>query len=205
MWAHAIRGGLVGLALSIASVTAAQQPSTAQGQIRSPVLTIDADRLFGETLFGARVLAELGAATEALAAENRVIETTLQEEVDSLTARRPTMDVATFRQAADAFDTRVQRIRQEQDAKEAGLQQALAQGREAFLAAATPVLGQLMVDSGAVVILDRRTVFLSVGIVDVTDEAVAAIDAALGDGTGLDATVPETDVPVELNTPAPNP
>lgn len=187
----AIRAGLVGLALSMAGPVMAQQfPLPAPGQFRSPVLTIDADRLFGETMFGARVLAEVSAATDALAAENRLIETTLQGEVDSLTARRPTMSVVDFRAAADAFDGRVQRIRQEQDAKEAGLQQALAQGREAFLAAATPVLGQLMVDSGAVVILDRRTVFLGVGLVDITGEAVAAIDAAIGDGSDLPAPQP---------------
>lgn len=188
---HRVRAALLGMALIVAGPLPAQQaPTVVLGQIRSPVLTIDADRLFGETLFGARVLAEVGAATDALAAENRVIETTLQDEVDSLTARRPTMEVGAFRAEAEGFDVRVQRIRQEQDAKEAGLQQSLVLGREAFLAAATPVLGQLMVESGAVVILDRRTVFLGVGLVDITDQAVAAIDAALGDGSSVSAPAP---------------
>ena len=160
----------------------------ASSQVRSPVLTIDTDRLFGDSLFGQRVLTELGAATEALAAENRRIEGELKDEERSLTERRPDMDVETFREAANAFDARVQRIRQEQDAKERALQERLASGQEAFLARATPILGRLMLDRGAVVILDRRTVFLGVGIVDVTDAAIEAIDAEIGDGSELDTT-----------------
>ena len=182
---------LVVLLLGAVPGLAQQQPAgPAQSQLRSPVLTIDADRLFAETLFGARVRAEVTAAADALAAENRSIEAMLKDEVDRLTEGRATMDVETFRAEADAFDARVQAIRQEQDAKEADLTQALTDGREAFLAAATPVLGQLMIDNGAVVILDRRTVFLGVGLVDITDAAIATINATLGDGSAAPQEVP---------------
>ena len=189
--------GAILAVFTLASMAVAQQeapvpPSApvqidgpASNQVRSPVLTIDTDRLFGDSLFGQRVLSELGEATEALAAENRRIEGELKEEERSLTERRADMDVATFRQEADAFDARVQRIRQEQDAKERALQERLADGQEAFLATATPILGRLMLDRGAVVILDRRTVFLGVGIVDVTDAAIEAIDAEIGAGVEI--------------------
>lgn len=201
-WPRRIWHGCAGAILSLAAlVTAAvaqdeapanppitqfQVEEPASNQVRSPVLTIDTDRLFGDSLFGQRVLSELGEATETLAAENRRIEGELKEEERSLTERRPDMDVETFREQADAFDARVQRIRQEQDAKERALQERLADGQEAFLATATPILGRLMLDRGAVVILDRRTVFLGVGLVDVTDAAIEAIDAEIGDGAELD-------------------
>jgi hypothetical protein len=45
-----------------------------------------------------------------------------------------------------------------------------------------PILGQLMVDRGAFAILDRRSVLLSLGSIDVTDDAIARIDTAIGDG-----------------------
>jgi len=174
----------------IAPITQFPTEETESDQVRSPVLTIDTDRLFGESRFGQRILSDLGQATEALATENRRIEAELKEEERSLTERRPDMDVETFRDEADAFDARVQRIRQEQDAKERALQDRLADGQESFLARATPILGRLMLDRGAVVILDRRTVFLGVGIVDVTDDAIDAIDAEIGEGADIEVPAP---------------
>lgn len=169
----------------------AAAPAAAQGGLnlgqpegfRSPVLTIDSERLFQDSAFGQRVTQDIVAATEALAAENRRIEAALTQEERSLTERRPEMEVDAFREEAEAFDARVQEIRRQQDAKEAALQDQLTVGREEFLNAAQPILGQLMLDRGGAVILDRRGVFLAVGLVDITDAAIAAIDAAIGDGT----------------------
>lgn len=182
-----------GLRAIIAAVLVAAAPATAQepsaealplGQVQSAVLTVDTERLFAESLFGQRVAAELRTATEALATENREIEAALTAEERSLTERRPTMTVEAFRAAADDFDARVQDIRAAQDAKERALQDSLSAGREDFLNAAAPVLAEMMRAAGAAVILDRRSVFLALGAVDITDEAIAAIDAAIGDGTG---------------------
>ena len=159
-----------------------QAAEAAPSQVRSPVLTIDADRIFEETIFGQRILDDLRVVGDRLTTENRRIEAELTAEEGLLTERRATMDPEVFREAADAFDLRVQEIRREQDAKERAVQQAATQGRDAFYSASTQVIGQLMVDAGAVTILDRRAVFLSVGLVDITDEAIAAIDRQLGDG-----------------------
>lgn len=189
-----IRCGLAALLIATAGAAPAQEPPVpSPPPVRSPVLTVESDRLFTESLFGQRVLAELGAATDALAAENRIIESRLTEEERSLTERRPSLSVAAFRDEAEAFDARVQDIRREQDTKERDLQLVLTRGREAFLAAATPVLGQVMIDHGAYVILDRRTVFLGVAVVDITSEALVAIDAAIG--TGLPAAPAPADPP----------
>ncbi|WP_373356717.1 OmpH family outer membrane protein [Pseudoroseicyclus sp. CXY001] len=159
-----------------------QAPDFGTGQLVSPILTIDPDALFDGTAYGQRIREELRAASEDLAAENREIEATLTEEERSLTARRPTMEPDAFRAEAQAFDARVQQIRNEQDAKERALQQILSRGREAFLRDASPVLGRMMLEAESAVILDRRNVFLSVGALDITDEAIALIDEALGDG-----------------------
>ncbi|MCX7300100.1 MAG: OmpH family outer membrane protein [Rhodobacterales bacterium] len=153
--------------------------------VRSPVLTIDPDRLFAETVFGQRVTAEVKRDAAALEAENQQIEDQLTAEERSLTERRPTMEVEDFRVEAEAFDARVQAIRAEQDAKERALQQAVTEGRSKFLEAARPILAQIMIESGAAVVLDLRSVFLGVGAVDITDAAIKAVDAALGDGTAI--------------------
>ena len=181
----------VGASLALVAPFAAAQDTVAPsgtlslGQPQSTLLTIDTEALFAQSLFGQRISATLRADTDALAAENRRIEAALTAEEQSLTDRRPTMDVGLFRTEAEAFDEKVQAIRQAQDAKERALQEASNTGREAFLDAVSPVLAQLLRDSGAMVMLDRRTVIISVAMVDVTDEAVAAIDAGIGEGLGL--------------------
>ena len=43
------------------------------------------------------------------------------------------------------------------------------------------------------VILDRRTVFLGVGVVDVTDSAITAIDAEIGPGEEIEDETPADD------------
>ncbi|MGZ9812367.1 OmpH family outer membrane protein [Pseudoroseicyclus sp. H15] len=174
------------LGLPVGTVLAQGQPGGAgfnTGQVVSPLLTIDPDTLFAGTLYGQRINDELVQATEDLATENRAIEAQLTEEEQSLTRRRPTMEPDAFRAEAQAFDQRVQQIRAEQDAKERALQQIVAQGRDAFVRDASPVLGRMMLERGASVILDRRNVFLAVNALDITEDAIDAIDAALGDGS----------------------
>lgn len=170
-------------------VTVAQEAegTAAQSALRSPVLLIDPERLFQESLYGQRILDELRADSEALAAENRRIEADLTEEERALTEQRPSMSAADFRAAADAFDEKVQGIRRAQDAKETALQNTVTEGREAFFGAAQNIIGRLMVDAGSVVVLDRRSVFLSIGAIDITESALEAVNAELGDGTRANA------------------
>ena len=191
------------LAMLVAFPTLAQdQTDLPLGQLRSPVLIIDTERVFAESLFGLRIAAQVQADSEALVTENRRIEAALTEEERSLTVRRPTMTVEAFRTEADAFDERVQGIRRAQDAKQRALQDGIVTGRDQFLQAATPILGQIMQESAAAVILDRRSVFLGIGTIDITDQAIDRIDAAIGDGSALPipAPIPEPDpVPVAPN------
>lgn len=170
-------------------MTVAQEAegTAAQSALRSPVLLIDPERLFQESRYGQRILDELRADSEALAAENRRIEADLTEEERALTEQRPSMSAADFRAAADAFDEKVQGIRRAQDAKETALQNTVTQGREAFFGAAQNIIGRLMVDAGSVVVLDRRSVFLSIGAIDITESALEAVNAELGDGTRANA------------------
>ena len=190
-----LRALVLGLMLGPLPAIAQDQPDLPIGQVISPVLVIDTDRVFADSLFGQRVAADVQRDSEALVAENRRIEAALTEEERSLTLRRPTMPVADFRAEAAAFDERVQGIRTAQDTKQRALQDGIVAGREQFLQVVRPVLGQLMQEAGAAVILDRRTVFLSVGSIDVTDLAIARIDAAIGDGADLPVDPPPEPAP----------
>lgn len=191
----------------------APEAATRDAPIASPVLTLDPERLFNNSLFGKRVAKEIEDHARALAAENRKIEADLTTEERDLTDERAKMAPDAFRKLADAFDAKVEGIRTAQDAKNRDLDTLREDERQRFLQAALPILGQLVRDSGAVAILNQQAIFLSFRGIDVTDRAIERIDAAIGDGSQLEppatppadgAGTPATPVPPE-SAPAPDP
>ena len=154
-------------------------------ELRSPILTIDSDRLYRDSAFGQRVLREIEEQTSAFAEENLLLEEQLESEEQALTEQRPDMEPSEFRVLADAFDARVQAIRVERDAKSRVIAAQLEDNRDRFLNAAAPVLETIMREAGAAVILERRGVFVSANAIDVTEIAIQRIDASLGDGTSV--------------------
>jgi len=167
--------GLGGSVLPGASV--AQQPPLASG-----FLVIDQERLYTGSAFGQRVVETLQSESKALAEENRRIEDALIAEEQSITDQRPAISPEDFRALADDFDVRVTAIRAAQDRKSRSLTSRDDEERRRFLNAAVPILGTIMQDLGATALFDRRAVFVSDERIDITDEAIAAIDTALGTG-----------------------
>lgn len=193
MRAGGLRPWLAALGLALCLPVAAQEigmPVPQQNQVRSPILTVEADRLFTDSAFGKRVAAEIEAEGAALREENAQIEADLIEEEQALTELRATMEPEAFRELADAFDEKVQRIRREQDAKATAIAERGEQDRRIFLNAAQPALEALMREANAAVILERRQVFLGADVIDITDEAIARIDAAIGAGPGRETPQP---------------
>ncbi|MGB0905221.1 MAG: OmpH family outer membrane protein [Mangrovicoccus sp.] len=164
----------------------------------SPVLTLDPDALFSGSAFGKRVIAELERDRAALAAENRRIEQELVSRESELTGLRPTVSAEAFSEMAAEFDTTVQRMRTEQERKSRLLQERLEAERTAFRTKIGPVLVELVRASGAVAILDRAAVLISFQSIDVTQEAIAAIDAALGSGQS-ELSIPDLVLPNEAS------
>jgi len=152
------------------------------GAPSSSILTISSDRLFVDSAFGRRVAGELEARSAVLSAENRRIEAELEAEEQDLTERRSEMEAEAFRVLADAFDQKVQQIRSEQEAKNRELSVFREGARIEFLNAAAPILETVMRESGAAIILERSSVFLSANATDITDLAIERIDLILGDG-----------------------
>jgi Skp family chaperone for outer membrane proteins len=182
-----MRWGMVLLAVMLAGPVSAQ---TAPLAAPDPVLTIDQDRMFTESAYGKATLSRLEAEQADLLAENRKIEAALEEEERGLTDQRKTLPAAEFRAFAAAFDTKVEGIRAAQVEKDRRLRQAVEDNQQQFYKAAFPVIGQLMQDMGASVVLDKQSIILSLQRIDVTDAAIARIDAALGDGSKLPDAVP---------------
>jgi Skp family chaperone for outer membrane proteins len=172
-----MRAGIIALFLALAPLAGAfaQVPPGA-------VLTVDMDRLLRETAIGKAAALRLENETKALQTENRRIDAELEAEEKALTARRGSLPAEDFRVLAEAFDAKVEKLRSEQDAKGRALTEAREAERQKILQAAVPILAELLAQKGGDVILDKNAVILSFDRNDVTDAAIAAIDAALGDG-----------------------
>lgn len=175
------RRGAVALCLW-AALWAPAPPGGAQEGAALAVATLDQDALFLRSQFGQRIQADLQRARDALAAENRRIEADLIAEEEALTERRGTLPPEEFAGLARTFDEKVQRIREEQDLKARQLQQRLERNRQRFFSEIAPLLNDLLVSRGTQVLLDANAVLLAVEGIDITEEAIAAIDAAIGAG-----------------------
>lgn len=163
-------------------VVPAPGPAPVQAAPSAAILTLDQEALYRESLWGKRAQADLEARSRAISAENDRIAAQLEAEDDALTALRATLPEDEFRRRADAFDAKVQKVRQDRDQAGRDLLASADTDRTAFLNAALPVLTDLMRERGAVALLDRRTVLLSIDQIDVTAALIARIDAALGEG-----------------------
>ena len=197
----AVLAVLVAAGPALAQTEPAVPGTDSQPLQSSQVLTLDQERLFLGSAYGARVMREIEAASKALAAQNREIEAQLAAEEKDLTSRRPALAAAEFRPLADAFDAKVVEIRRVQDEKLAKLNGRRDLERQAFYQAAAPVLGDLVREAGAVVILDARAVFLSADRIDITDEAIVRVDQLLGEGPAA----PVAPDPVAPDPVAPDP
>jgi Skp family chaperone for outer membrane proteins len=178
------------LLCSLSPASAQQLPSLTLGrdlglQLGNSVLlvrTLDQEQLFLTSRFGLRVRAEISEASGALEAENTRLLEELTAAEAALTAARPTMPPADFRAAADAFDLRAESIRRTQAEKRARLSAYQEQEELRFFQLAGPVLQRLLLESGAQIVVDARAVILGVPGLDLTREAIAVLDADLGDG-----------------------
>lgn len=151
-------------------------------QASPPVLIIDSERLFIETLYGQRLASELAEQAAELQAENDRIVESLTLEERSLTLRRPEMDPEAFRAEAEAFDNKVQDVRRARDAKNVELQVATAEARSRFEQQVQGIVANIMLERGASLVMEQRNVVLSVRAANITDDAIVRIDAELGDG-----------------------
>jgi Skp family chaperone for outer membrane proteins len=168
---------------ALASACPAQTPAMPG----SAVVTLDQERLLKDTKFGAALAQAFDADTQALVAENRKIDADLEAEERDLTEKRKTMPAADFRILADAFDKKANELRDAQEAKSRELTRRRDADRNWFFQNIAPILGDYMVERGAVAILDKAAVVVSLGSIDITDGAIQRIDEKLGDGSSLPA------------------
>ncbi len=175
-------------ALCVLVLVAVAMPLGAQqlGVPQTDVLTISSERLFADSAFGQRVFREIEAESTLLAEENERIVAQLSKEEKDLTDKRSELSADEFRPLAEAFDEKVQSHRDGQRAKLDALARRGEEARGQFFEMAQPVLIELLREFGASIVIERSNVVLSTDASDITNAAIARIDAAIGDGATLE-------------------
>ncbi len=175
-------------ALCVLVLLAVAMPLGAQqlGVPQTDVLTISSERLFADSAFGQRVFREIEAESTLLAEENERIVAQLSKEEKDLTEKRSDLSGDEFRPLAEAFDEKVQSHRDGQRAKLDALARRGEEARGQFFEMAQPVLIELLREFGASIVIERSNVVLSTDASDITNAAIARIDAAIGDGATLE-------------------
>jgi Skp family chaperone for outer membrane proteins len=162
----------------LAAPVAAQPLSEGQRVFRSPILSINYDRFFAGSVLGRELVGELEAERILLEAENRKIEAELEAEEIALTEARDGMAPERFREAARAFDEKVEKIRAERRQLALELTEKSDELRQRFDDAALPILTEIVREAGAVVVVDTRSVVLTLEAIDITNLAIARLDTA---------------------------
>jgi len=187
-----VRGAVLCVFAWVFAVSAQAQ---SVGVVQNEILVLDTERFFSGSMIGQRFVKEYQAEREALIAQNREIEAELRAEEQALTQQRAGLTPEEFRDLADAFDARVQVIRQDNERAARDLESARERAPLVMIRRAQPVLIELMQDTGGVVILDSRQILLRLDVIDITDMAIERVDAVLGDGSP--ASDPAADDPGE--------
>ena len=205
-----LAGALVCAPVSLPAQTAPVQtvpalPAAPQGVSPVPFRILDQDRLLRGSRLGQQILDGVRTAEERLAVENQRLFDQLATEERDLTEARATLSADEFRARADAFDARVEAIRAERAQASQDLTSWSEGEAQRFFNAALPILVQMMNDEGLLALLKPDTLILGSDWLDVTDAAIARIDAALAAGTLPEGTpVPAPDPSPNLDsTPAP--
>ena len=107
-----------GLGMTVALLVGLCGPLAAQSVVqKTAIVTLDQEKLFVGTKYGVALQARFEAESAALVAENRKIDSALEAEERDLTDKRATMDAASFRPLAEAFDKKANELRAAQDVK----------------------------------------------------------------------------------------
>ncbi len=176
--AHGGRAWAAGLILAVLLALAVLPAAgAAQGAAPSPFLFINQERILTGSKAGQVLLADEEKRRDALRTEARSLDSSFEAEERSLTDQRPKLAPEEFRKLSDAFDARVVKARQDQDARASALADEFDQRRRQFYAQVAPILVSLMDRYGAKAIFDENSVLVADQTLNITEAVIAEIDA----------------------------
>lgn len=152
------------------------------GADSSNVFTIDMSKLLRFSDFGKKINLEKNIALKKLQSENKKLEVELLSEEKELSKLRKVLSSEEFRPKALEFDEKVSLIRTDQAKKEEDLKNSARKKESEFLRKIYPILYELVLERGGLVLLDQRNVVLWDSSVDITNDAIDEINQFVSEG-----------------------
>ena len=149
---------------------------------KSVLFTVDMSKLLRSSDFGKNIITVNNAARQNLQNENNNLEEKLLIEEKELSELRKTISIDEFRPKALEFDKKVTIIRKGQREKEENLNKKVRREETDFFKKIYPILYELLIERGGLVLIDQRNAILWDNSVDLTDDAIAVINRVLGSG-----------------------
>ena len=146
---------------------------------KSELFTVDMTKLLRSSEFGKNIIAANNIARKKLQSENEELEKKLLLEEKELSELRKTLSVEEFRPKALEFDKRVSIIRAEQGKKEEILNKKVRKEETDFFKRIYPLLYEILIERGGLILVDQRNIILWDNSMDITDDAIQAINQAL--------------------------
>ena len=147
---------------------------------KSSLFTVDMSKLFRSSDFGKNIISTNNKARQDLQNENEELESKLLSEEKELSKQRKILSLDEFRPKALEFDKKVSIIRKAQGEKEKKLNNEVRKKESEFYKRIYPLLYELLLDQGGLVLIDQRNIILWDSSVDITDEAIKLINQVLG-------------------------
>jgi len=152
------------------------------GAESSNVFTIDMSKLLRFSDFGKKISLEKNIAFQKLQSENKKLEAELLLEEKELSKLRKVLSPEEFRPKALEFDEKVSLIRTDQANKEEDLKNNARKKESEFFRKIYPILYELVLERGGLVLLDQRNVVLWDSSVDITNDAIDKINQFVVEG-----------------------
>ena len=150
-----------------------------RGSEKSSLFTVDMGKLYRSSDVGKNIILNNNIDRQALQNENEELELELLSEEKELSELRKKLPLDQFRPKALVFDEKVSIIRIEQGKKEENLKNKARQGETEFYKKVYPLLYELLLDRGGLLLIDKRNVILWDSSVDITDDAIELINRVL--------------------------
>ena len=149
---------------------------------KSVLFTVDMSKILRSSDFGKNIIAVNNAARQNLQNENNNLEEKLLIEEKELSELRKILSIDEFRPKALEFDKKVTIIRKGQREKEENLNKKVRREETDFFRKIYPILYELLIERGGLVLIDQRNAILWDNSVDLTDDAIAVINRVVGSG-----------------------
>lgn len=175
--ARASRLALAALTAATLAIGAAAQPVAVGEPLAARVLVVDLERALRESRSASSLREEEVRQRRALRARLDAIQAELEAEEAEMVILRETLAKDAFDARVRDFDQRVRAARRGAQEEAAALQARFAAAQSDLQAATGPLIEAIMLERGAVLVIDRRTALGVAPGLDATDALIARLDA----------------------------